>query len=83
MIGQYLSNNNEKATVPILQKNFASKPAPNGRHSYRPSFFSIPEATSLKKNDEARGLPLEDAIKHLRVSFIHRLPMIGLVPIPD
>jgi hypothetical protein len=27
MIGQYLSNNNEKTTVLILQKNFASKPA--------------------------------------------------------
>jgi hypothetical protein len=47
-----------------------------------PLFF-VPEATSLKKNDEARGLLLEDAINHLRVSFIHRLPMIGLVPIPD
>jgi hypothetical protein len=28
MIGQYLPNNNEKATVHILQKKIASKPAP-------------------------------------------------------
>jgi hypothetical protein len=27
MIGQYLPNNNEKATVSILQKKFASEPA--------------------------------------------------------